>query len=106
MSTETRQVKETVEVEILGEPYTLRSDTSSEYTNRVADYVNQMASDIRQESGVMDQKKLAILTALAVTDQLFRMRDGVEVVKGLAEKRAERLTEEVLSVVGEGTEEV
>ena len=102
MRTDASQVRETVEVQILGEPYTLRSETSPEYTHRVADYVNQMAEDIRRESRVMDQKKLAILTALAVTDQLFRMRDGVEVVKRLAEKRAERLTQEVLSVVGDG----
>lgn len=104
MRTDTSQSRGTVEVEILGEPYTLRSETSPEYTHRVAEYVNQMAGEIRRESGVMDQKKLAILTALAVTDQLFRMRDGVEVVKGLAEKRAERLTQEVLAVVGEGAE--
>ena len=34
-----------------------------------------------------------------MTDQLFRMRDGVEIVKGLAEKRAERLSEEILATV-------
>lgn len=104
MSMDASRGKETVEVEILGEPYTLRSETSPEYTHRVAEYVNEMASEIRHESGVMDQKKLAILTALAVTDQLFRMRDGVEVVKRLAEKRAERLTREVHAVLGEGSE--
>jgi cell division protein ZapA len=91
--------KETVDVQILGETYTLRSETSAEYTRRVAEHVDRTAREIRDESGVMDQKKLAILTALAVTDQLFRMRDGVEVVKGLAERRAERLMSEVLAVV-------
>ena len=50
----------------------------------------------------MDQKKLAILTVLAVTDQLFRMREGVDKVKGLSEQRAERLTREVLATVGDG----
>jgi cell division protein ZapA len=91
--------KETVEVQILGESYTLKSETGAEYTRRVAEHVDRTAREIREESGVMDQKKVAILTALAVTDQLFRMRDGVEVVKGLAEKRAERLMGEVLAVV-------
>lgn len=91
--------KETVEVQILGESYTLKSETGAEYTRRVAEHVDRTAREIREESGVMDQKKLAILTALAVTDQLFRMRDGVEVVKKLAERRAERLAGEVLAVV-------
>jgi cell division protein ZapA len=94
--------REMVEVEILGESYTLKSETSPEYTRRVAEHVDRTAREIREESGVMDQKKVAILTALAVTDQLFRMREGLEVVKGLAEKRAERLTTEVLSAVKQG----
>lgn len=91
--------QEMVEVRILGESYTIKSETTADYTRRVAEHVDRMAKEIQDESGIIDQKKIAVLTALAVTDQLFRMREGVEVVKGLAEKRAERLIGEVLSVV-------
>ena len=91
--------KEMVEVQILGESYTIASETSTDYTRRVAEHVDTTAREIREESGVVDVKKVAILAALAVTDQLFRMREGVDVVKGLAEKRSERLTAEVLGVV-------
>ena len=91
--------KEMVDVQIMGETYTLRSETGRDYTQRVAEHVDRTCREIREESGVVDQKKIVILAALAVTDQLFRMRDGVEVVKGLAEKRAERLTEEILATV-------
>ena len=94
--------KHLVEVEILGETYMLKSDTSAEYTRRVAEHVDQTAREIREESGVVDQRRVAILTALAVADQLFRMREGVDVVKGLAEKRAERLTDDVLAVLEAG----
>lgn len=93
------QEKETVEVEILGETYTLKTETGAEYTRRVAEHVDRTAREIRDDSGVVDQRKVAILTAIAVTDQLFRMRDGVETVKGLAEKRAERLIGEILARV-------
>ncbi len=92
----------TVEVSILGETYSLKSETSAEYTRRVAAHVERMANEIRQESGVVDPRKLAVLTALEVTDQLFRMREGVERVRQLAEKRAERLSREVLDVVNAG----
>lgn len=104
MTDEASQDSQMVEVEILGEQYTLKSQTSPEYTRRVAEYVDRMAGQIRREGGVVDQKKAAILTALAVTDQLFRMREGVEAVRGLSERRAERLTEEVLAAVGETSE--
>lgn len=91
--------KEMVEVQILGETYTIKTETGPDYTRRVAEHVDKTAREIRDEGGVLDQKKVAILTALAVTDQLFRMRDGLDVVKGLAEKRAERLTNEVLKAL-------
>lgn len=97
--------RQTVEVTILGETYTLKSETTPEYTRRVAEHVDRTAREIREESGVVDQTKLAVLAALAVTDQLFRMREGVEVVKGLAERRAERLAAEVLAVVEQGVGE-
>ena len=95
--------QEMVEVEILGETYALKTETTQDYTRRVAEYVDRTAREIREESGMLDQTKVAILTALAVTDQLFRMRDGVDVVKGLAEKRAERLTGEVLAAFEPGS---
>ncbi len=103
MSRESEGSKEMVEVRILGETYTIRSETGAEYTRRVAEHVDKMAREIRDEGGVVDQQKVAILTALSVTDQLFRMREGVDVVKGLAEKRAERLTKEILTALEQGS---
>lgn len=95
--------RQTVEVAILGESYTLKTETTPDYTRRVAEHVDRTAREIREESGVVDHAKLAILTALAVTDQLFRMREGVERVKGLAERRAERLASEVRAAVEQGS---
>lgn len=100
MNVQTKQEKETVEVEILGEPYTLKSEASPDYTRQVAEHVDRTASEIREEGGGVDQKRLAILTALAITDQLFRERDGAEQLQGEVERRADRIREDVLRVVG------
>ena len=94
----------TVDVHILGETYSLKSETSPEYTRRVADHGDKMAREIRKESGVVDQKKLAILAAITITDQLFRMRDGVDRVKAVAENRAERLKSEVVRFLEGGSD--
>lgn len=99
MSGESNFGPETVEIEIMGETYAIKSETGAEYTRRVAQHVDRTATEIRDESGVVEKKTIVVLTAMAIADQLFRMRDGVEVVKGLAEKRAERLSAEVLKVV-------
>ncbi len=103
MSEDSGRNVEMVEVKILGETYAIKSETGADYTKRVAEYVDKLAREIRQESGVLDDKKVVMLTALAVTDHLFRMRDGVDTVKGLAEKRAERLSSEVLAVIEQGS---
>ncbi len=102
MSDESGRSAEQVEVKILGESYAIKSETGADYTRRVAEYVDKLAREIREESGVLDDKKVVVLTALAVTDHLFRMRDGVDRVKGLSEKRAERLANEVLAVIDQG----
>lgn len=103
MSDESSRTAEQVEVKILGESYAIKSETGADYTRRVAEYVDKLAREIREESGVLDDKKVVVLTALAVTDHLFRMRDGVDRVKGLSEKRAERLAGEVLAVIDQGS---
>lgn len=94
-----------VDVEILGEVYSIKSETGEEYTRQVAQHVDETAREIQRESGVVDQKKLAILTALAITDQLFRMREGVEKVKRVAENRAERLAASVVRCLEGANEE-
>lgn len=95
----TSRNREMVTVEIMGEEYTLRSDTSPEYTRKVADHVNRVAAEVRQQGGVMDPRKIAILAALTVTDQMFRVKDGVDRVRGIVDQRAEKLTRRVLEVV-------
>lgn len=104
MSVQAKQEKETIEVHILGERYVLRSEATPDYTRKIAEYVDRTAAEIKREGGVLDQKKLAILTALAITDQLFDVRDGMERVRNLVEQRAGRITEEVLAVVGHAPE--
>jgi cell division protein ZapA (FtsZ GTPase activity inhibitor) len=101
MSDKSAEGLEPVEIEILGDTYTLKSETGAEYTRRVAQHVDRTAKEIRDEGGVVDKQTIVVLAAMAIADQLFRMRDGVEVVKGLAEKRAERLSAEILKVVGQ-----
>jgi cell division protein ZapA (FtsZ GTPase activity inhibitor) len=51
MTNEASQDREMVDVQILGETYTLRSETSPEYTQRVAEHVDRMAREIEAFRG-------------------------------------------------------
>ena len=59
-----------VEVEIAGEKYTLRTDADEEYTRRCAALVDERMRLIGGHG--LDRKNAAIMTALSLSDELFR----------------------------------
>lgn len=97
--------KNVVRVKIAGEELTLRSDRSEEYTREVADFVNQRIEEIRSSGSILETHKAAILTALALADELFEARrDDEEIAERMRsltsdlvrllppKKRASRIT--------------
>ncbi len=64
-----------VKVRIGGDEYTLRSDRPADYTQAVADHVDQTLKDVQAAgSAGVETHKAAILAALAITDELFQER--------------------------------
>ena len=68
--------KSSVRVSIVGEEYTIRSDASPEHTRAVAQYVDRTIRTVLNSGLVMESHKAAILAALQITDELFRLRDS------------------------------
>ncbi len=67
--------KHRIEVDILGQKYTIRSEASPEYVRELAAYVEKRAREIGGASPVQDPAKVLALAALYVADELFRLRD-------------------------------
>jgi cell division protein ZapA len=67
--------KSRVEVEILGQKYTIRSEAAPQYVRELATYVERRAKEIRNSGAGPDPVKVLALTALYITDDLFRARD-------------------------------
>ena len=75
--------KNVVRVSIVGEEYSIRSDSSPEHTQAVATYVDQTIRRIRGSAPV-ETHKVAILAAMQIADELFRARtDAEELLAGL-----------------------
>ena len=68
--------KSSVRVSIVGEEYAIRSDASPEHTREVAQYVDRAIRTVMNSGMVVESHKAAILAALQITDELFRMRDS------------------------------
>lgn len=63
-----------VEVEILGEYYTLKGHESPEYMLMVAHHVNKRMFDIRQRNNKLSLNKVAVLTAVNLVDELIKLQ--------------------------------
>lgn len=82
--------KSSVRVSIVGEEYTIRSDSAPEHTRAVADYVDKTIRGIMNAGNVGETRKAAILAALQITDELFKaQQQSDEVTEGLRHLSAE-----------------
>jgi cell division protein ZapA len=67
--------KQRVDIEILGQKYPIRSDAGPDYVRQLASFVDKRAREIRGDAAGQDPVRLLALTALDITDELFRLRD-------------------------------
>ncbi|HEY4999279.1 MAG TPA: cell division protein ZapA [Usitatibacter sp.] len=68
--------KQAVKVSIGGDEYTVRSELPPEYTREVAAYLDSQIINVREMLPTLDTQKVAVLAALAITDELFQARRG------------------------------
>jgi cell division protein ZapA len=71
-----------VRVTILGEEYTIRTDASPSHTRDVAEHVDRIIRQVMGSGSVVETHKAAILTALQITDELFRERAAARELAG------------------------
>ena len=64
-----------VTVEIFGGQYAVRSGLDAEYVKRVAQYVDRTMHNAADQTGGGDTVRIAVLAALNIADEHFRLRD-------------------------------
>ncbi|AMA72020.1 MULTISPECIES: cell division protein ZapA [Aneurinibacillus] len=88
------QNKERVVVEIYGQYYTMKGDSSSSHMRMIAGYVDDKMRKISEANPRLDTNKLAVLAALNMADEYFRLRMEYEELIKLLEKTAKETEEE------------
>lgn len=68
--------KKTVQVQIAGKQYNVRSDASAAWLQRVASYVDRSMERIRSRTNAVDSLDVAVLTALNLARELVEVREG------------------------------
>lgn len=66
-------------VQVAGQEYTLRVPPSKiDQAKQLVQFVNQRMHDISQKSGTVTTSRVAVLTALAIADELFSLREKMD----------------------------
>ncbi len=85
---------QTVRVIIHGQEYPIKSQGGdSEYIKRVAAYVDEIMNRIEEEISVNSLSRLAILTALNITDELFSVQNEQERLGKFFEEKSKLISE-------------
>ena len=79
-----------IHVEIFGLTYTVRAGAEPGYVEQLAAYVDQQMREVSRASGAVDSVRIAVLAALNLADELFRLRDQTDQDGTVARSSAER----------------
>jgi len=91
-------MKKALDVEILGQKFTISSDAEEGYMLKVAGYVDGKMQELMQASKPVAKSNVAMLAALNIADEFHRLKDSHEAVLNrldqLSKKISTTLTEE------------
>jgi len=90
-----------VHVEIFGQTYAVRAGTDPGYVERLAAYVDGQMQEISRTGGAVDSVRIAVLAALNIADECFRLRGQLEEAEKGVRSRAEKLARELGAALGE-----
>lgn len=91
-------MKKVLDVEILGQKFTISSDAEEGYMLKVAGYVDGKMQELMQASKPVAKTNVAMLAALNIADEFHRLKDSHEAILNrldqLSKKISTTLTEE------------
>ena len=79
-----------VKVQIFGQVYSIRGDLEEKYVHKLAKFVDEKMHAVAEATGIVDTQKLAVLAALAITDELHSMQRERSEEEELLREQAER----------------
>lgn len=79
---------DSTEVDIFGSPYTVKGDADPEYVRQLARFVDEkMRTLARKAPSSVSAQKIAVLAAINIADDLFKLRRRQQDVENLIEKK-------------------
>jgi cell division protein ZapA len=82
---------EPVQVEIYGQVYSIKGAHDPAHIRELAAYVDAKMKEVEKGTGTVDPHRVAILTALTIADEFYRMREQYGEVGLVADNAVKRL---------------
>ena len=86
-----RENKNITEVEIYRELYKIVDNAPPEYTQALARYVDEKMKEISQSTSTVSSTKVAVLAALNIADELFKIKKELNTEKEIIVKETDHL---------------
>ncbi|MEK6698198.1 MAG: cell division protein ZapA [Nitrospirota bacterium] len=84
---------ESVQVEIFGQVYSIKGMADHEYIRELAAFIDARMKDVQKGTGTADPHRVAILTALTISEELHRLQKQYAELEKTAENAARHLLE-------------
>jgi len=90
-----------VHVQIFGQTYAVKAGTDPAYVEKLASYVDGQMTEVSRAGGAVDSLRVAVLAALNIADECFRLREEAAHAGDGYTARAKALAKELGSVLGD-----
>jgi cell division protein ZapA len=77
-----------VEVKIYNQTYYIRGEGDTEYIQQLAAYIDQRMREVSAGTMTADSLRVAILAALNIADELYKMRRKIEQIDNTINERS------------------
>jgi cell division protein ZapA len=81
-----------VEVQILGQSYSIRTEDEEEYIKSLARYIDEKLKEIYSVAPNVSQTKATVMAAFGIADELFKMRMEQQSLDKLIEEKTKILS--------------
>lgn len=85
-------MKKALDVEILGQKFTISSEAEEGYMLKVAGYVDSKMQELMQASKPVSKSNVAMLAALNIADELHRLKDSHEAILNRLDQLSKRIS--------------
>jgi cell division protein ZapA len=84
-------MEEPIQIQVLGQKFTLKGNYDKEYVSRVEKHINDKIQEVQSQASSLSTSNLLILVALNLTAEYLKKEEEIEAVIKLIEGTSDRL---------------